>query len=210
MTYGYDGGPNSRLTSKSTLTRPSTPSSPFNWPTKPRWIRYETRFSPARSSDTYAASTGSSSSTKNCCLGPVGAACHAYGTPHGQPCRSAQDRRAVPAGASVRSDPDFLWMLARPAISRARTRTPKALLALFRASRPNDSRKAAAAYALCGVYRGTGNVRNSFGRPLASRGEPQHCPPRSIEDLSVYWHPALDLNSSSKPRPPSKCSALHR
>ena len=64
----------------------------------------------------------------------------------------------VPAGAAIRQDPDFAWMLASAYfLSRQYAAAEGPLLALFQSPRSSDNQKSAATYGLCGVYSKTGN-----------------------------------------------------
>ncbi|MBI5085124.1 MAG: hypothetical protein HZB13_11070 [Acidobacteria bacterium] len=93
----------------------------------------------------------------------------------------------------VRAEPDFLWMLAASRfLSRQYAATEAPLLKLFRSSGSSDSQKAAAAYALCGVYQKTGNVVEQIRfalwlRAAARRERLSRSTPSAIEDQTIYW-----------------------
>ena len=77
----------------------------------------------------------------------------------GDPPAALKIAARVPAKAPVRAEPDFNWMLASAYfLSREYAAAEAPLLSLFRSSRSSDNQKAAAAYALCGVYQKTGNT----------------------------------------------------
>ena len=111
----------------------------------------------------------------------------------GDPAAARRIAEAVPANARIRTDPDFRWMLASACfLSRDYGAAEEPLLALFRASQRRDSRKAAAAYGLCGVYWKTGNILEQlrFALWLHTAVREQNLylgAPSGIEDLTVYW-----------------------
>jgi hypothetical protein len=99
----------------------------------------------------------------------------------------------VPAGAAIRRDPDFAWMLASAYfLSRQYAAAEEPLLALFQSPRSSDNQKSAAAYGLCGVYSKTGNrveqLRFALWLHQQNREEQRYLSyPGTIEEQSVYW-----------------------
>jgi hypothetical protein len=111
----------------------------------------------------------------------------------GDPPAALRIAAKVPAGAAVRADPDFLWMLAASHfLSRNYAAAERPLLQMFRTSKPTGSNKAAAAYGLCGVYQKTGNRLEQLrfalwlNEAVQTRGM-ELSYPSLIEDQSVYW-----------------------
>lgn len=111
----------------------------------------------------------------------------------GDPPAAVRIAARVPANAAIRSEPDFHWMLASAHfLSRDYAAAERPLLRLFRSSRSSDNQKAAAAYALCGVYQKTGNPVEQlrFALWLHSQAAPSFIDYGSgtkVEDQSVYW-----------------------
>ena len=103
----------------------------------------------------------------------------------------------VPARAATRTQPDFLWMSASANfLSHRYAAAGRPLLALFRSARASADEKAAAAYALCGVYQKTGNFVEQIRFALWLRQGKHYLSEGSrIEDQSVYWAASgWDLN----------------
>ena len=100
---------------------------------------------------------------------------------------------AIPADATIRTEPDFNWMLASAHyLAREYAAAESPLLALFRSSRSSDKQKAAAAYALCGMYFKTGNAmeRLRFAlwlRSASGKYGSELSYPSVISDMSVYF-----------------------
>jgi hypothetical protein len=106
----------------------------------------------------------------------------------------------VPGDALIRTDPDFEWMLASAHfLSHDFTGAEAPLIALFQSRRASADQKAAAAYALCGVYQKTGNfieqIRFALW-PADREGVPDDLSyPGVGTDLSIYWaQSGWDLN----------------
>ena len=110
----------------------------------------------------------------------------------GDPPEARKIAEAIPAGSAIRSEPDFNWMLASALfLSHEYAASESPLLSLFRSARSSQSQKAAAAYALCGVYMKTRNdmerLRYAQWLNTASKGRGDLTYPSSISDLSIYY-----------------------
>jgi hypothetical protein len=99
----------------------------------------------------------------------------------------------IPAGSSVRAEPDFNWMLASVRfLSREYAAAEEPLLALFQSSQSTHRQKAAAAYGLCGVYQKIKNPIEQIHFALylytAARKDGEFFSGISgVADGSVYW-----------------------
>lgn len=199
MTYGYNGGPELLAHLEEYFDTPEHAAFAIQLATNPHWKRYKTRFS--RSDDIAEAGTRISALLqKRTALlrsnqGADALAILAMRTElrRGQPGAARRIAEAIPTNARIRTNFDFRWMLASACfLSRDYKAAEQPLLALFRASGQNDSRKAAAAYGLCGVYRNIGNILEQlrFALWLHTRVREQNMylgTSSRIEDLSVYW-----------------------
>ncbi|WP_321477413.1 hypothetical protein [uncultured Paludibaculum sp.] len=110
----------------------------------------------------------------------------------GDPAAARAIDRSIPAAAAIRAAPDFLWMSASAHfLSREYAAAEKPLLALFRSPRASEDQRAAAAYALCGVYEKTRNVAGQLRYALwlhATARDGAHISiARTLADLSIYW-----------------------
>lgn len=111
----------------------------------------------------------------------------------GDPRAALRIANAVPPSASVRRDPDFLWMQASAhVLSRRFASAEGPLLRLWQSRQASDNQRAAAAYGLCGVYQKRGNwveqIRFALWLHTEKRRQPLNPAEGSrIEDLSVYW-----------------------
>ncbi len=111
----------------------------------------------------------------------------------GDPPGALRIAEAVPADAAIRAEPDFQWMSASAHfLSRDYAAAQRPLLGLFRSRQSSESQKAAAAYALCGVYRKLNNTLEQLRFALwlhaaAGRKGMHWGNPGDIADLSVYW-----------------------
>jgi hypothetical protein len=121
----------------------------------------------------------------------------------GDPAGARKIAESVPADAAVHASPDFQWMSASALfLSGDYAAAEKPLLALFRSPRATTRQRAAAAYALCGVYWKTGNTTEQLRFALWLNTPPQpdrereYLPvPSMIGDLSIYWASSgWDLN----------------
>jgi len=111
----------------------------------------------------------------------------------GDPPAAQKIAAMVPDGAAIRAEPDFDWMLASAYfLSREYAAAEEPLLKLFHSARSSRSQKAAAAYALCGVYQKNRNVVQQIRYALWLRaggdGNPWNLTYSSgILDQSVYF-----------------------
>jgi hypothetical protein len=119
----------------------------------------------------------------------------------GDPPAALKIAEAVPADAVIRAEPDFYWMIASAYfLSREYAAAEQPLLSLFRSPDSSDSQKAAAAYALCGVYQKRKNLieRLRFAlwlHTVVRKNDMYLSYPSGIGDLSVYWASSgWDLN----------------
>ena len=100
---------------------------------------------------------------------------------------------SVAPDAAVRTEPDFLWMLASTRfLARDYAAAEEPLLALFRSPRADKDRRAAAAYGLCGVYWKTENRMEQLRYALWLHTEVRArgfglSYPSEITDFTVYW-----------------------
>jgi len=203
MTYRYDGGPELLAHLEEYFDTPEHAAFAIQLVTNPRWQRgshlYGQRTEQAdTAAQSYARITALLEKHSDLLKSQTGAnslATLAMRTAlrMGDPPGALKIAAEVPAGAPMRTETDFNWMLASAQfLTRQYAAAEAPLLNLFRSSRSSDSQKAAAAYALCGVYQKTGNtveqirfalwLRSALGG-LARRPEW----PTSIEDQSVYW-----------------------
>lgn len=107
----------------------------------------------------------------------------------GDPPEAIKIAEMVPSADAVRGEPDFQWMLAAAHfLSRDFPAAEAPLLNLFQSRRAEPAQKAAAAYALCGVYEKTRNTVEQlrFALWLRDNGGTGSVPP-DIADLSIYW-----------------------
>jgi hypothetical protein len=107
----------------------------------------------------------------------------------GDPAQARKIAEQVPEDAAVRADPDFQWMHASSIfLTRDYAAAEPPLLSMFRSKRASTRQKAAAAYALCGVYAKTGNALEQLRYALwlrdASKREQGYL--GEISDMSLY------------------------
>jgi hypothetical protein len=127
----------------------------------------------------------------------------------GDPGAALKTSDSVPANSTVREDPDFLWMAASARfLTRHFAEAESPLLALFRSKRASEDQRAAAAYALCGVYRKTNSpleqLRYSLWLAAKSEGGWQS-PNQGVADMSIYWAPSSwDLNLQLEAETPTE------
>ncbi len=203
MTYGYDGGPQLLANLEEYFDTPEHAAFAVQLATNPRWIRDTGRAE--RTSEqaetagrTYARIAGLLEKHSNLLKPTTGAGALAVLTMRtalrmGDPPTALKIASGVPAGAPVRTEPDFNWMLAAAHfLSREYASAEAPLLRLFQSAGASDNQKAAAAYALCGVYQKTGNaieqIRFALWLRTAVRERDMYLSyPSGIEDQSVYW-----------------------
>jgi hypothetical protein len=111
----------------------------------------------------------------------------------GDPAAALKIATLVPKGSAIYSEPDFQWMLASARfLSRDYASAEQPLLELFESHRSSDDQKAAAAYALCGVYQKIRNtveqIRFALWLHAAVRKNDMYLSYSSgVADKTVYW-----------------------
>lgn len=111
----------------------------------------------------------------------------------GDPAGALRLALAAPAQPAVQRDPDYLWMLASAHfLSRDYAGAERPLQELFRSLPRDSSRRAAAAYGLCGVYQKLQNPAGQlrFALWLWTTGRESGNAYKTntyVGDLSVYW-----------------------
>ncbi len=111
----------------------------------------------------------------------------------GDPAGALKIAEMVAAGDAVRSEPDFLWMLASSHyLTHDFAGAEQPLLELFQARRASIDEKAAAAYGLCGVYEKTSNTVEQIRyalwlRDAAKKNGEGFASSSQSDDLGVYW-----------------------
>ena len=169
MTYGYDGGPELLAHLEEYFDTPEHAAFAIQLVTNPRWGRDERRYErqPERTdsaAQSYARVAALMEKHSDLLKSQTGANALALlvmrtALRMGDPAAALKMAASVPAEAAVRAEPDFNWMLASAHfLSREYAAAEAPLLSLFQSSRSSDNQKAAAAYALCGVYQKTGNT----------------------------------------------------
>lgn len=206
LTYPYDGGPGLAEHLEEYFDTPQHAAFAIQLATNPRWERiyrggYNRRGdqpAEAPAPVPYARITGllekhrelfgSDEGAKLLALVGMRAALRA-----GDPPAALRIASAVPARAAVRSEPDFLWMLGSTQfLSKNYAAAAGPLLRLWRSPRASEGQKAAAAYALCGVYQKLGNPVEQIRFALwlkseVTRRELYFGTGGIIEDRTVYW-----------------------
>jgi tetratricopeptide (TPR) repeat protein len=110
----------------------------------------------------------------------------------GDPPAALRVAAMIPDDAAIRAEPDFNWMLASAHfLSHEYEAAEEPLLTLFKSSRSTNNQKAAAAYALCGVYQKNKNAVEQIHFALwlhdAGREHMYFGNPSGVGDQSVYW-----------------------
>lgn len=194
QTYGYDGGPELRKHVEEYFDTPEHAAFAIQLLTNPRWNRYAERRpgdqAPQPQAENLAPLLEKHATLLRSARGSMAlavlsmrAALHA-----GDPAAAGRLADAVPANSAVRREPDFLWMLASSHfLSREYAAAESPLRSLFDALPKSDDRKAAAAYALCGVYAKTGNFIEQIRYALWLRALGRGTIDANITDFSVYW-----------------------
>ena len=118
----------------------------------------------------------------------------------GDPAMARTIAEKIPDSSPVRSDPDFLWMLASADfLSHDFAAAEDPLLALFASSRASIDQQAAAAYGLCGVYRKLDKpveqIRYALWLHKRVSHEGRFWGAVEFSDFSIYWGMSgFDLN----------------
>lgn len=199
ITYGYDGGPQLLARLEEYFDTPEHAAFAIQMVTNPRWNRWnddpslrdnsqppDARIKSLleKHSDLLRTSNGANALA----LLAMRTALHV-----GDPNAARKLAGEVPSTATVRSEPDFQWMLASALyLSGNHAAAEKPLRALFESARADENQRAAAAYGLCGVYFKTGNVMERIRYALwlhtVVRKKNMYLSYASqIEDLTVYW-----------------------
>jgi hypothetical protein len=110
----------------------------------------------------------------------------------GEPETAIKIAAKTPDEASVRTQPDFLWMLGSANFLLQKFEAAEQpLLTLFESRKSDIRHRTAAAYALCGVYSKTGNVVEQIRMALWLRANAAGTawdPPRvALDDMTIYW-----------------------
>lgn len=200
MNYGYDGGPDLVAHLDDYFDTPEHAAFAIQLVTNPRRSpqTYSGRFgSPADTAETYRRIQALLTSHKDLLQSENGANMLALLSMRtalrmGDPAGARAIDQSIPAAAAIRMDPDFLWMSASAHfLSREFNEAEQPLLELFRSKRASPDQRAAAAYALCGVYHKTGNVAGQLRFALwlhaAGRNREFYMVPSELADLSIYW-----------------------
>jgi hypothetical protein len=203
MTYGYDGGPKLLAHLEDYFDTPEHAAFAIQLATNPHWDRYHAR---DRKPGTQVEDDPQSYTRINSLLekhsgllqsepGSQSLALLGMRTAlrMGDPPAALKIAAMVADGAAVRKEPDFGWMLAAAHfLSRDYAAAEQPLLALFQSVRSSDDEKAAAAYALCGVYQKTQatveQIRYALWLHTAVHKKNLYLSaPSGIADKSVYW-----------------------
>ncbi len=111
----------------------------------------------------------------------------------GDPPAALRLARQIPAGAALRREPDFLWMLASAHfLARQYAAAEAPLVALHRSARATLHQKMAAAYGLCGIYRKLNNPVEQIRYALWLSAQPYRELPGDdafpeVENMTIYW-----------------------
>jgi len=203
MTYGYDGGPELLAHLEDYFDTPEHAAFAIQLATNPHWDRYNRQYGrPGTSTDnalqSYARIRSLLEKHSDLLKSQAGANALALlgmrtALRMGDPTAAQKIGEMVPAGAAIREEPDFNWMLASAHfLSRDYAGAEAPLLSVFHSSRSSDSQKAAAAYGLCGVYEKAKNtveqIRFALWLRKGRSGNPWDLSYASgIEDQSVYF-----------------------
>ncbi len=199
MTYGYDGGPDLREHLDEYFDTPEHAAFAVQMVTNPHWN--SRGFDPERADDsgqTWVRVKNLLEKHRSLLVSANGSDTLAVlgvrtALRMGDPPAVLEIASMVPAGAAIRQDPDFAWMLASAYfLSRQYAAAEGPLLALFQSPRSSDNQKSAAAYGLCGVYSKTGNrveqLRFALWLHQQNRDKQRYLSyPGTIEEQSVYW-----------------------
>ncbi|MGC4051113.1 MAG: hypothetical protein QM757_17255 [Paludibaculum sp.] len=200
ITYGYDGGPDLVVHLDEYFDTPEHAVFAIQLVTNPRRSPqlYSGRFGrPADTAETYRRIQALLASHKDLLQSEGGANMLAILSMRtalrmGDPAGARAIDQSIPAAAAIRTDPDFLWMSASARfLAREFNEAEQPLIELFRSRRASPDQRAAAAYALCGVYHKTGNVAGQLRFALwlhaAGRNREFYMVPSELADLSIYW-----------------------
>lgn len=203
MTYGYDGGRELLAHLEEYFDTPEHAAFAIQMVTNPQWDRYAGRFERKRpivdnAAQLYVRIKGLLEKHIDLLQANTGASALALlgmrtALSMGDPPAALKIAAAVPADARVRAEPDFQWMLASAHfLARDYAAAEQPLLSLFQSRHASENQKAAAAYALCGVYQKRKDVMEQLRFALwlhtAVRNTGMYLSsPSEIENMSVYW-----------------------
>lgn len=202
LTYGYDGGPELMAHLEEYFDTPEHAAFAIQLITNPHWdryfARYDERLRPREESESYARIKGLLDKHADLLSSNTGANSLALlgmrtALRMGDPPSALTIAAMVPASAAIRTEPDFQWMLASAHfLSRDYAAAEGPLLDLFQSARSSVSQKAAAAYALCGVYEKGKNAVEQIRFALwlhtsANKNGVYLSEPSGVADQSVYW-----------------------
>jgi hypothetical protein len=203
MNYGYDGGAQLRAHLEEYFDTPEHAAFAIQMLTNPHWDRYagQNEARKPRTNDnaqayahakqlleTHTGLLKTTNGTNALALLGMRTALSV-----GDPAGAIKIAAAVPIRAPIRSEPDFQWMLASAHfLSHDFAGAESPLLRLFRSTRSSEDQRAAAAYALCGVYQKRKNVEEQLRYALwlhakVRKNDMYMASPSVIDDLSVYW-----------------------
>jgi tetratricopeptide (TPR) repeat protein len=206
MTYGYDGGPGLVEHLEEYFDSPEHAAFAIHLATNPHWDRYQDR----QGSQPLITQSPPYTKLKNLLEKHAGLFATEKGAATlatlgmrvalnaGDPHAAIHLASKVPNNATVRTDPNFQWMLASAYfLSRDYAAAETPLLALYESNRASPDERAAAAYGLCGVYEKLGTQIEQIRFALALRAlkkpnDRQYGPwslsyASGIADKSVYW-----------------------
>ena len=197
MTYGYDGGAELRAHLDEYFDTPEHAAFAVQMITNPRWQRDVPRAEERADTSQQMYSQIKNLLERNRDLfksdtGALTLLTMRTALRMGDPAAALTIARMIPAGAPVRAEPDYLWMLASSDfLSRDYKAAEQPLLSLFQSLRASPSQKSAAAYGLCGVYQKLGNaveqIRFALWLKTADRKDMPYSGIPQIGDQSVYW-----------------------
>jgi hypothetical protein len=201
MTYGYNGGPELLAHLEEYFDTPEHAAFAIQLVTNPHWDRSAERFPTEHADDTpqtYARIKGLLERHADLLQSENGSNALALlgmrtALRMGDPPSALKIAAMVPGAAEIRAQPDFDWMLASAHfLSREYAAAEQPLLSLFQSSRASNNQKAAAAYALCGVYQKNNKPTEQIRFALwlhtaAKKSEAYVTVPAGIRDQSVYW-----------------------
>lgn len=202
LTYGYDGGPELRAQLPDYFDTPEHATFAIQLVTNPQWSGRYFQYSDETPSEPVPLPYGEIKALlqKHADLlrserGSNALALIAMRTAlrAGDPPAASRLAANIPPRAAIRTEPDFLWMLASARFLSKDFKAAEApLLQLFQSARASRNQKAAAAYGLCGVYRKTDNPVEQirFASWLNGANEPSgisYGGDGGVADQSIYW-----------------------
>jgi hypothetical protein len=201
MNYGYDGGPELLAHLEEYFDTPEHAAFAIQLATNPHWDRnahwngYNGKYERPKekveeAGQSYARISGLLEKHRDLLQSESGADVLSLlgmrtALRMGDPPAALKIAAMVPDGVAIRSEPDFLWMLASARfLSHEYAAAEPPLLQLFQSPRSSEDQKAAAAYALCGVYLKT---KNTVEHTAVHKKEMYLTYPGGVADKLVYW-----------------------